>query len=316
MMRSFALALPALVTALVAYTPADGTGASALQNILKNTDKTDKYRYPTDFTRDIEPKPFHSHNDYWRDVPFYSGLAAGAISTEADVWLIEGTLYVGHEPSALTKARTFESLYVKPILDTLHRQNPESPFLPDGSSNGVFDTASFQTLYLFVDFKTAADELWPAVLQALEPLRNGSWLSTYDGKSFTERAVTVIGTGNTELSDVRNYLPRDVFLDAPLAQLGEAKYKDLTSNEAIIASTNFAAQFGELRKPELNATQLEKLRGQIDAAHQKGIMARYWNQPNWPVRTRNAVWRTLWEEGIDLLNVDDLKAAADFWEGV
>jgi hypothetical protein len=164
----------------------------------------------------------------------------------------------------LTKARTFESLYVKPILDTLHRQNPESPFLPDGSSNGVFDTASFQTLYLFVDFKTAADELWPAVLQALEPLRNGSWLSTYDGKSFTERAVTVIGTGNTELSDVRKYLPRDVFLDAPLAQLGEAKYKDLTSNEAIIASTNFAAQFGDLRKPELNATQLEKLRGVWD----------------------------------------------------
>lgn len=40
-------------------------------------------------------KPFHSHNDYWRDVPFYSGLAAGAISTEADVWLIDGTLYVG-----------------------------------------------------------------------------------------------------------------------------------------------------------------------------------------------------------------------------
>jgi hypothetical protein len=109
MMRS--LALPALVTAFVAYAPADGTGASALQNILMNTDKTDKYRYPTDFTRDIEPvsswlnstfrllipqqKPFHSHNDYWRDVPFYSGLAAGAISTEADVWLIEGTLYVG-----------------------------------------------------------------------------------------------------------------------------------------------------------------------------------------------------------------------------
>jgi hypothetical protein len=33
------------------------------------------------------------------------------------------------------------------------------------------------------------------------------------------------------------------------------------------------------------------------------------------VRTRNAVWRTLWEEGIDLLNVDDLTAAGEFWEG-
>jgi hypothetical protein len=33
------------------------------------------------------------------------------------------------------------------------------------------------------------------------------------------------------------------------------------------------------------------------------------------VGTRNAVWRTLWDEGVDFLNVDDLKGAAEFWEG-
>lgn len=53
-MRSFALAFPALVTAYLAYAPSS-EASGALQNILKNTDKTDKYRYPTDFTRDIEP---------------------------------------------------------------------------------------------------------------------------------------------------------------------------------------------------------------------------------------------------------------------
>lgn len=123
-MRSFALAFPALVTAYLAYAPAaPGTlDNGALQNILKNTDKTDKYRYPTDFTRGIEPvsrlgissdvkltlqqKPFHSHNDYWRDVPFYSGLAAGAISTEADVWLIDGILYVGFCKIPITQVST------------------------------------------------------------------------------------------------------------------------------------------------------------------------------------------------------------------
>jgi hypothetical protein len=52
-MRSFALAFPALVTAYLAYAPSEAS--DALQNILKNTDRTDKYRYPTDFTRDIEP---------------------------------------------------------------------------------------------------------------------------------------------------------------------------------------------------------------------------------------------------------------------
>lgn len=91
-MRSFALPLTALFTGL--FTGSLASYSDALQNILKNTDKSDKYHYPTDFTREIVPKPFHSHNDYWRDVPFYSGLSYGAISTEADVWLINGTLYV------------------------------------------------------------------------------------------------------------------------------------------------------------------------------------------------------------------------------
>jgi hypothetical protein len=51
-------------------------------------------------------------NTDWRDVPFYTTLSVGAISTESDVWLYNGTLYVGHEQGALTPQRTFESLYI------------------------------------------------------------------------------------------------------------------------------------------------------------------------------------------------------------
>lgn len=101
-MFSLALSLAAIVAShsIAAYSDALQYilgNSNALQNILRNSDtydKSDKYHYPTDFTRGIVPKPFHSHNDYWRDVPFYSGLSYGAISTEADVWLINGTLYV------------------------------------------------------------------------------------------------------------------------------------------------------------------------------------------------------------------------------
>ncbi|USP73010.1 hypothetical protein yc1106_00284 [Curvularia clavata] len=311
-MRS-SLALTASLAALCSAAPFQAQ--TPLKNILANTDKSEKYKYPTDFTRNILPKPFHSHNDYWRDVPFYSGLSVGAISTEADVWLINGTLYVGHEPAALSDQRTLESLYINPILDTLHRQNPSTRFVQPGEQNGVFDTSSDQTLYFFIDFKTAADVTWPAVLKALEPLRSGDWLTTYDGKELRKNPVTVIGTGNTQLSDVVSASPRDIFFDAPLADLKDAKYKDLTANESPIASTNFAASFGDVRKREMNETQLATLRSQLDVAHAKGIKARYWNQPNYPIGTRNAVWRTLWDEGVDLLNVDDLEGAAAFWEG-
>lgn len=106
----------------------------------------------------------------WRDVPFYSALSVGAISIEADVWLYNGTLFVGHEISALTPARTFESLYIKPILDVLKRQNPNSSFVPSPTHNGVYDTIGGQTLYLFVDLKTDGAKTWPVVVKALEPL--------------------------------------------------------------------------------------------------------------------------------------------------
>jgi hypothetical protein len=107
----------------------------------------------------------------WRDVPFYTALSVGANSTESDVWLYNGTLYVGHEQGALTPQRTFQSLYINPILDILNRQNPSnSTFLTSKTHNGVFDISSGQTLYLFVDVKTDGASTWPVVVKALDPL--------------------------------------------------------------------------------------------------------------------------------------------------
>lgn len=64
----------------------------------------------------------------------------------------------------------------------------------------------------------------------------------------------------------------------------------------------------------LNDLQKVLLAAQVAVAHAKGIKVRYWDQPGWPVGTRNGVWRSLWEAGVDLLNVDDLEGAANFWE--
>lgn len=53
----------------------------------------------------------------------------------------------------------------------LSKQNPKNPLIEgDGIKNGVFDTSSEQTLYLFVDVKTEGNETFVAVVKALEPL--------------------------------------------------------------------------------------------------------------------------------------------------
>jgi hypothetical protein len=132
--------------------------------------------------------------------------------------------------------------------------------------------------------------------------------------------VTVIGTGNTPESyflpndPASSSSPRFVFYDAQLASLNQTANANITNLITPIASTQFSWQFGQVVKEGLNDTQLALLRSQIAYANSKGIGTRYWDQPGWPVGTRNAVWRTLINEGVTLLNVDDLEGAAVFWE--
>lgn len=308
-----AIALTAVACAVRGQ--ADVPLPSNLEQILANASNDPKYSYLTSLTQGIIPKSFHSHNDYWRPVPFYSALSAGAISIEADVWLYNGTLHVGHEESALTNQRTFDSLYIQPILSVLTAQNPESTFLTSGTThNGVYDTDSGQTLYLFVDVKTNGATTFPYVVAALQPLRDAGYLTTFDGTTVTSGAVTVVGTGNTPLGQVQGVAPRDYFWDAPIPTLNTI-YANITADVSPIASTDFAVQFPNVVGNQgLNDTQLALLQTQVAVAHAKGIKLRYWDQPGWPIGTRNGVWRSLWDNGVDILNVDDLEGIANFWE--
>ena len=254
-----------------------------LTSILSNAFQSPLYTYPTSLTQGIIPKNLHSHNDYWRPLPFYSALSVGAISVEADVWLFNDVLHVGHEAAALTEERTFDSLYVQPILDVLKRQNPSSEFVDayeeatggEASKNGVYDTSAGQTLYLYVDLKTPGAETFPAVVDALEPLRSAGYLTTFNGTGVTPGPVTVIGTGNTPLDQVQGVEPRDYFYDASLPEL-DTTFANITSDVSLTANTAFSETFGEMKGLEFNASQAETLRQQVESAHGKGLLVRYW----------------------------------------
>ena len=309
----FSLLVQVSTAQLPSSATAEGLDISqTLQNILANTDNNPGYTYPTDITRGIAPKPIHSHNDYWRDLPFWTALSVGCISIEADVWLVNGTLYVGHEQAALTTARTFQSLYIDPILYVLNRTNPQTPFNAGATSkNGLYDTNSGQTTYLFVDLKTSGETTFPAVISALQPLRDGGYLTSFNGSGITQGAITVIGTGNTPLDQVQGVSPRDYFYDANLALLSTS-LTNITANESPIASAQFSKYIGAVNGTELNSTQMDTVNEHISYAKSKGIIGRYWDQPAWPISTRNYVWRTLVTQGIGLINADDLPEAAGY----
>ena len=288
--------------------------------------------WPTDFSQDIQPVPCHSHNDYWRKIPLYSALQAGCISVEADVWLVEDELYVGHSTSSLTPNRTLKNLYINPLLNIITKQNPKTQFHPEPDSppSGVFDTDPAQTLVLLIDFKTDGHSLWPHVYAQLDPLRQAGYLTYYDGTTLINRPLTVCATGNAPFDLLTfNSTYRDIFFDAPLGSMSSdttapfsshPKSSQDTSGNAptdpshynitnsYYASTSFGDAIGTVWS-EPSPTQLEQVRAQIRGAHDRGLKARYWETPFWPRGLRNHIWNVLIREGVDFLNVDDLAAA-------
>ncbi|KAK4195952.1 hypothetical protein QBC40DRAFT_14445 [Triangularia verruculosa] len=289
-----------------------------------NTGTEELSWYPTDFLRDVIPFPCHSHNDYWRRVPLFDALYAGCTGVEADVWLFNNDLLVGHDLASLQVNRTFQSLYVNPLVNILENQNPKTPYY-NGTSNGVFDVDPDQTLILLVDLKTSGHETWPHVLKQLDPLREKGWLSFYQNGKLHKRPITVVGTGNTPFELIltppypstssprhsNSTTPeRDAFFDAPLDKLTPDSPYDSTNS--YYASVSFFRSIGITqwwKGGEPTASQLAKIRAHIAAAHEKGLAARYWELPAWPVHVRNKIWEVLVGEGMDMLNVDDLKGA-------
>lgn len=280
--------------------------------------------YPTNFLQDVVPKPIHSHNDYWRKVPLFTAIHQGCTGVEADVWLLDdtNTLYVGHDRAALQGNRTFQSLYIQPLVEILERANPTTNFYNGSSDNGiwrgVFDTAPNQTLTLLVDVKSDGGATWNEVIAQLEPLRQRDWLTYTSNGTVHPRPITVVGTGNTPFAQLvaSNTTYRDYFFDAPLGKLDDnsssssAGAPPYDAQNSYYASVSFSSVIGQVWMGQLNGDQLARIRTQVAQAHAVGLKARYWDLPAWPVQTRNMVWDVLVQEGVDMLNVDDVKTAA------
>ena len=179
--------------------------------------------WPTDSSRGINPVSCHSHNDYWQSIPLLLAIQAGCISVEADVWLFDKELFVGHTQSALTAERTLRRLYVEPLLDLLSRQNQAAKFNRSGQSLlGVFDTQPLQTLVLLIDFKNASVDLYSELLNQLSPLRQSEYLTYFNGTAIIERPITVVASGDAPFDLIAAHKGyRDIFYDAPLSELAD-----------------------------------------------------------------------------------------------
>lgn len=230
----------------------------------------------------------HAHNDYRHARPLLDALEHGFSSVEADVFLVEGKLLVGHDRGELRPERTLEALYLDPLLERVRRNG--GSVHPGG---GEF--------ILLLDAKADGEAVYRA-LQALLP-EYAEMLTVFRADAIERRAVTAILSGDRPRAAVEADAERLVALDGRLPDLES----DAPASLVPLVSQDWASAFawrGSGRMPEAQRRELRRL---VEAAHARGRKLRFWGTPHAP-----SLWDELFDAGVDLLNADDLEGLEDF----
>jgi hypothetical protein len=230
----------------------------------------------------------HAHNDYNHKRPLLDALEHGFASVEADVFLKDGALLVGHNAWDLRADRTLTSLYLDPLKQ----------WIADHQGR-VF--AGEERLTLLIDFKTEGLPTYAALAELLK--RYDGAFSEFVGDQFTPRAVDVVVTGNRPVEAITADRNRRVAIDGRLQDASAKASKELVP----LVSENWADHFRWLGGGEMPAAERERLRALVEQVHGQGRRLRFWGAPD-----SRTVWKEQLDAGVDVLNADDLDGLRDF----
>jgi len=242
------------------------------------------------------PKPLpraHAHNDYEHDRPLLDALDHGFTSVEADIHLVDGDLFVAHDPDEIKPERTLRSLYLEPLSTRIARNGGR--VYPNGPQ-----------FTLFIDIKTEAVATYKVLSKMLAEYE--SIFTTFDSNVRTDKAVIAIVSGNR---------PRGLMESEPIRYAGyDGRLVDLDSDAPAtlipIISDNWTRHFSYDGTGPMPAGERRKLKNIVETAHKKGRRIRFWATPDKPTPARQTLWQELLSNGVDLFNTDDLQGLQQF----
>lgn len=224
----------------------------------------------------------HSHNDYERSHPFEDAYQQQFGSVEADVFLVNDTLFVAHNLKDIRPNRTFTALYLLPIL-----QKTEL-------NGGRIYTQDNVPLQLLIDLKTEGEPTLAALIKVLEPHKD---ILAPAG------SVKVVVSGNVPDASLFEQYPSFIYFDgrpekvytpAQLAHIG------LISQ----AFQQYSKWNGEGPILERDRKKIQKM---ISDVHDLGKKVRIWATPD----NINS-WKTMMALGVDYLNTDKVRELGDY----
>lgn len=238
----------------------------------------------------VTPLPnAHAHNDYEHTRPLYDALDQGFTSVEADIYLIDGELYVYHDrPQTLDSNRTLTKLYLQPLWDRV-KQNKGSIY---PKYKGEF--------FLMIDIKADGEAVYAMLKKQLKPFEK--MLTTHKNGKKKQGAVTIFLSGNRPMEVVKAEEKRWVGIDGRPGDVG--KYD---ASFMPVISDNYYNILKWRGEGEIPAEELQKLKTLTTGAHANGQKVRLWASPE-----NEKVWETLQKAGVDLLNTDQLERLKQF----
>lgn len=230
----------------------------------------------------------HAHNDYWHERPLVDAMELGFASVEADVFLVDGKLLVGHDPLELKPERTLAALYLEPLRKRVQE-----------NGGSVFGEGTPVTL--LVDIKSEAGSTYQAL--AKELMGSAEMLGQAVDGQWQRGAVEVIISGNRPIELVAEDDTRRASIDGRLVELGG----DSTVALVPLVSESWQSHFQWDGRGEMPTAERRKLREITELVHRGGRRLRFWATPE-----TEACWRELRAAGVDLIGTDDLEGLADF----
>ncbi|WP_372721601.1 phosphatidylinositol-specific phospholipase C/glycerophosphodiester phosphodiesterase family protein [Novipirellula sp.] len=230
----------------------------------------------------------HAHNDYAHSRPLLDALDHGFTSVEADIYLVDGELWVAHSQDELKPERTLQSLYLNPLRERVQQNN--------GSVHGTDES-----FYLLIDIKSAAEPTYAALAKTLA--RYPELISVVRDGQLQRKAIHVIVSGNRPFEMMTAESVRYAGLDGRLSDLDSP----LPSHLMPLISDNWRKHFRWNGKGTISAEDQQKLDQKIASAHAQGRRVRFWATPDTP-----AMWRVLHDSGVDMINTDDLAGLETF----
>lgn len=227
----------------------------------------------------------HSHNDYEQKTPFYLAYNAHFGSIEADIWAVDGELFVAHARNKITPSRTMDQLYIQPIVE-LFKKN-----------KGQTWNDSKATFQLLIDLKTGVEPTLSLLVTKLK-----KYPEVFD-PSVNKNAVKITITGNRpDPSKFGNY-PDFIFFDGNIS----LKYEAEQLKRIGIYSENLGNYSSWKGIEAIPAKDQARLKGIIDSVHSIGKRIRFWNAPDSP-----EAWKKLMSLKVDYLNTDHIAELSDF----